>query len=227
MAEAGVAEKVDESYDYGEGLKTNYVLTKPEFVVFVDETGSNTNQLKDRRVGGEQFILPRENSDQCAPIGATTNLHFTVLPFLSGTGEAVMCTVMFKSDLHISKIPVSWKTGIDITVSNVYDIKQVMRGGPTCTYLGKDIPCFYGASPNASITAELLVAMVEFLDKLNVFDQTIGNPFLLLDGHHSWMSWPFLRYFNDNNHQWFCCFGVPYAMHLWQLNDAEGLNGKF
>jgi hypothetical protein len=41
------------------------------------------------------------------------------------------------------------------------------------------------------------------------------------------MSLPFLWYINDANHKWFCCFGVPYATHLWQVNDAEGLNGKF
>jgi hypothetical protein len=47
---------------------------------------------------------------------------------------------------------------------------------------------FYEASPNASITAELLVAMIQFLDDLNVFNQTIAKSFLLLDGHHSRMS---------------------------------------
>ena len=86
---------------------------------------------------------------------------------------------------------------------------------------------FFGASPNASITADLLVSMLKFLDTLNVFDRSIGHPFLLLDGHHSRMSLQFLRYINDDSHRWFCCFGVPYAMHLWQPNDAEGLNGKF
>ena len=227
MVEAGVAVKMDEAVDHGDGLRTHYALTKPEFVLFVDETGSNTNQLKDGRVGGEQFILPKEDAGQCGPIGATTDIHFTVLPFLSATGQAVMCAVIFKSDLDISKIPVSWKTGIDITVGNVYDIKQVMKGGPTCTYLGKKIPCFYGASPNASITAELLVSMIKFMDELNVFDRTIAKPFLLLDGHHSRMSLHFLRYVNDPAHRWLVCFGVPYATHVWQPNDAEGLNGKF
>jgi hypothetical protein len=133
MVEAGVAVKMDDTVDHGDGLKMHYVLTKPEFVLFVDETGSNTKQLKDGKVGGEQFIVSKEDAGQCAPIGATTDLHFTVLPFLSATGEAVMCAVIFKSDLDISKIPVSWKTGIDIANCNVYDIKQVMKGGPTCT----------------------------------------------------------------------------------------------
>jgi hypothetical protein len=146
---------------------------------------------------------------------------------VSGTGEAIMCTLIFKSELEISKIPVSWKTGINITASNVYDMKQVMKGGPTCTYHGKTIPCFYGASPNASITADSLVLMLKFLDMLNVFDCSICRPFLLLGGHHSLMSLQFLCYINDESHRWFCCFGAPYVLHLWQPNDAEGLNGRF
>jgi hypothetical protein len=86
---------------------------------------------------------------------------------------------------------------------------------------------FYEASPNASITAELLVAMIQFLDDLNVFNQTIAKSFLLLDGHHSRMSLPFLQYINDTKHHWLVCFGVPYATHVWKPNNAEGLNGKF
>ncbi len=37
IVEAGVAALIDEKF----------VLTKPDFVVFVDKTGLNTNQLKD------------------------------------------------------------------------------------------------------------------------------------------------------------------------------------
>jgi hypothetical protein len=51
---------------------------------------------------------------------------YTALAFLSATGEAMMCTIIFKSDLDISKIPVGWKTGIEITFGNVHDIKQVV-----------------------------------------------------------------------------------------------------
>jgi hypothetical protein len=73
------------------------------------------------------------------PIGSTTDLHFTVLRFISGTGEAVMCTIIFKFELPVSKILVSWKLGLDITC-DADDRDNVMAGGPTCTYLGKKIP---------------------------------------------------------------------------------------
>jgi len=227
MVEAGVAEEVSEEIKYETGLPSKFKLTRPEYVVFVDETGCNTNQLNDGRVGNEKFILPKQDSEFGAPIGATTDIHFTVLPFISGTGEAVMCAVIFKSEQGISEIPVSWKLGIDITIQNADDTAKVMSGGPTCTFQGKQIPCFYGTSPKASITTELLTEMLKYLDKLGVYDRSVCKPFLLLDGHHSRMMLPFLDYINQPATKWCTCFGVPYATHIWQVNDASSLNGKF
>ena len=227
MVEAGVAEEVSEEIKYETGLPSKFKLTRLEYVVFVDETGCNTNQLNDGRVGNEKFILPKQDSEFGAPIGATTDLHFTVLPFISGTGEAVMCAVIFKSEQGISEIPVSWKLGIDITIQNADDTAKVMSGGPTCTFQGKQIPFFYGTSPKASITTELLTEMLKYLDKLGVYDRSVCKPFLLLDGHHSRMMLPFLDYINQPETKWCTCFGVPYATHIWQVNDASSLNGKF
>jgi hypothetical protein len=113
--------------------------------------------------------MPKNAGDTAAPAGATTNLHFTVLPFISGTGEAVLCAIIFRSDQHISEIPVSWKTGIDLTVDNVDNMTIVAIGGPTCTFLGKEIPCFYGTSPKASITSQLLVDMLKYIDTFGTF----------------------------------------------------------
>ena len=79
MVEVGVAVTVDEPVHHGNGLKIHYILTKPEFVLFVDETGSSTNQLKGGMLGGEQFILPKGDGDQYSPIGATTDLHCTCI----------------------------------------------------------------------------------------------------------------------------------------------------
>jgi hypothetical protein len=227
MVEADVAEELSEAIQHEAGLPTKYQLTKPEYVLFVDEMGCNTNQLNDGRVGGEMFILPKLDSECGAPTGATTDLHYTVLPFISGTGEAVMCAIIFKSDQDISEIPINWKTGIDITYNDIEDNERVMGGGPTCFFQGKHIPCFYGTSPKASITTTLLTEMLKYLDTIGVYDRRICHPFLLLDGHHSRMMLPFLDYINNPNHKWFTCFGVPYATHLWQVDDASSLNGAF
>jgi hypothetical protein len=94
----------------------------------------------------------------------TTNIHFMVHPFMSRTGEAVMCAIIFKSEQDISKIPVSWKTIIDITCGNIEDTEKVIPGGPTCFFQGKKIPCFFGTSPKASITTTLPTEILKYLD---------------------------------------------------------------
>jgi hypothetical protein len=99
------------------------------------------------------------DSECGAPTGATTDLHY---PFVSGTGEAVMCAIIFKSEQVISEIPINWKTGIDI--EDIDDREKVMCGGPTYFFQGKFIPCFYGTPPKASITTALLTEMLKYLN---------------------------------------------------------------
>jgi hypothetical protein len=41
------------------------------------------------------------------------------------------------------------------------------------------------------------------------------------------MSLPFLQYVKNESHNWFCCFGIPYATYIWQVGDASALNGEF
>jgi hypothetical protein len=100
-------------------------------------------------------------------------------------------------------------------------------GDPKCKYNGKEAPCFFGASPQASITPELLMSMLKFMDDLNLFDCSVCKPFLLLDGHGSRMQLPFLKYINDSKDERVCCIGVLYATHVWQVADASELNGLF
>jgi hypothetical protein len=90
----------------------NKKLTRPKFHHFVDETGCNTNQLNNGKVGGECLLYQKYAGDTEVPAGAATNLQFMVLPFISGTGEPVVCAIIFRSDQHISEIPLSWKTGL-------------------------------------------------------------------------------------------------------------------
>jgi hypothetical protein len=238
MVEAGVAEELPEPVQLQSGRPTKYNLIRPECVVFVDETGCNTNQKDDGHVGGELFVLPVDDDD-IAPTGATTDIHFTVLAFTLATGHPIMCAVIFKSDRDVSEIPISWKLGIDITKPLVGDtttdmIREIldddngpMSGGPKCRYNGKEIPCFLGASPKASITSELLMSMLKYMDELDLFERSTCTPFLLLDGHGSRMQLPFLKYINEPSHKWVCCIGVPYATHIWQVADASELNGLF
>jgi len=227
MVEAGIAEYVEDEIQHDTGLPSHYKLTHPEFLLFVDETGCNTNQLNDGKVGGELYLMPKNSGDAAAPAGATTDLHFTVLPFISGTGEPVLCAIIFKSELRISEIPVSWKTGINLMAEDAENMKLVAAGGPTCSFNGKEIPCFYGSSPKASITSQLLADMLKYLDDLGVYDRAVAHQFLLLDGHHSQMMLPYLKYICNPSHKWYSCFCVPYATHVWQVADASSLNGAY
>ncbi len=223
MVTAGVAEKIDSPVESPSGSLFHYNLTHPEHL-FVDGTGCNTNQLNDGKVGGE-FIMPKADPESGTPVGDTTDLHFTVLPFVSGTGDAVMCAIVFKSEQQVSEIPLSQKLGSDITVTDLEDKKLVMSGGPTCSYNGKIIPPFFGTSAKISITSQLLVDMLKFIDQCGIHDRSIATPFLLLDGHHSRLMLPFIRYINDENRKWCCCIGIPYATHICQVGDASSLIG--
>jgi hypothetical protein len=251
MVEAGIAVRSEEKVMYDEkgeitedvskmvGRPTNVILTHPEYLLFVDETGCNTNQKEDKYVGGEQFMLPRMEAAG-GVIGASTDIHFTILCFTNALGDPVMCSVILKSEKHISDLPISWKFGIDITKNfgkgklkhqffraNCGD-NHAFTGGPKCTYQDKVIPCFVGCSPKASITSEMLTSMLQTIDSLHVYDRSTGQcPCLLLDGHHSRMKLPFLKYINDPAHLWQVCLGVPYGTHIWQVADALELNGCF
>jgi hypothetical protein len=105
VVEAGIAEVVEEAIQHEAGLPTKYVLTQPEYLLFVDETGCNTNQLNDGKVGGKLFIMTKNIGNAAAPAGATTEIHITVLPFMLGTGEPVLCAITVRSEQHISEIP--------------------------------------------------------------------------------------------------------------------------
>jgi hypothetical protein len=129
--------------------------------------------------------MPKNDPESGAQTGASTDLHFIVLAFLSGTGKAVLCAIIFKSEQNMSEIPISWKLGVDITVDDVNNKKMAMQGGPTCTYIGKEIPAFFGTSPKASTTSQLLADMLKLIDQCGIYNQSITTPFLLLDGHIS------------------------------------------
>jgi hypothetical protein len=70
------------------GRKTKYILTRPEFIFFVDEVGCNTSQKNDGNNWGQNFIV---QSGQLALLRASfTDRHFTVLGFTNGNGDPVL-----------------------------------------------------------------------------------------------------------------------------------------
>jgi hypothetical protein len=71
MAERGIASKLDtkvwvdkkgsivEHEAEGFGLPTQYLMQRPDKLLFVDEVGSNTSTTKDGNIGGEKFLCER------------------------------------------------------------------------------------------------------------------------------------------------------------------------
>ena len=111
MVESKVAEKVGIPLMYdisgnevsckesAYGLPTQYRITDPKNIIFVDETGKNTNMKEDKSVGGKRYVVPVDSiGNSCGYLGSTTDIHFTVLCFTCATGEPVMCAIILKSE---------------------------------------------------------------------------------------------------------------------------------
>jgi hypothetical protein len=98
---------------------TKYKMNHPEYLLFVDKTGCNTNQKTDVNNSGELFIIPCHGVGES---GATTEIHSTVLCFTCATGKPVMAAVKMKLANNINDIPLLWKMGIDTTK----DINEVI-----------------------------------------------------------------------------------------------------
>jgi hypothetical protein len=72
------------------GLPTEYVLTHPYMVVYVDKIGSNTNQKMDELKGGGLFAV-QIDQQEIGALGLAVDNHFTVLIFTTGTGNNNGC----------------------------------------------------------------------------------------------------------------------------------------
>jgi hypothetical protein len=70
----------DESKMYG--LPTKHKIVRPENIVFVDETGCNTNMKLDGIVGSETFIIS-SNKTSRGMNGSMGEINFSVLGFIS------------------------------------------------------------------------------------------------------------------------------------------------
>ena len=80
-------------------------ITKPEWILFADESGFNTSQKKDGHVGGQKFVVERGTTPQT--MASTTDHKFTLLPFTSASGEAVCCAIIYQGK---GTVPATWKT---------------------------------------------------------------------------------------------------------------------
>jgi hypothetical protein len=107
MVQSGVAVELDEEKwlnknneivsDEEEacGRKTKYFITRPDYIIFVDEVGDNTSQRNDGNVGGEKFLV--DKNKRAVKRSSYADSHFTVLGFTLATGEPLCCAVLYSS----------------------------------------------------------------------------------------------------------------------------------
>lgn len=122
MVEARVAEKLPEpvwmdrsgeivSKDKAFGQQVSHKVTHPEYLIFVDEVGNNLNMKNDKPIGGQKRF--KEKSRKAKVAVSTADAHYTVLGFTSGTGEPIMCAVIFSATEMTSDM----QLGVDITAA--------------------------------------------------------------------------------------------------------------
>jgi hypothetical protein len=174
--QSGEEVEKDEAY----GRPVTHRLLHPNYLLFVDEVGSNTDMEGDGHVGGEVMVVGR--GEVATQRAASSDNHFTVLGFTAATGDPVMCAIIFEGD----EIRPEVATGLDIFAPVVGDerdddffIKNSGEGkrfplGPTCTYHGKEVPCAIACSESGSITSSLLAGFLEVMDELDLFPRVEG-----------------------------------------------------
>jgi hypothetical protein len=217
------------------GLKQNIKITKPEWILFANESGFNTSQKKDGHVGGQKFVIERGTTPQI--MASMTDHKFTLLLFTSASGKAVDCCIIFQGK---GDVPATWRTGVDLTVIPILteDGKELdlelnfgegkyYAGGPRCKCNGKVVDCLAYTSKSGGITREILVEILTYFDSIDLFPCVPGGPIpmLIVDGHQSCLAPVFVDYINNKKNTWKVCLGIPYATTLWQVGDASEQNG--
>jgi len=74
------------------GRKTKYLVTRPEYIVFVDETGDNTSQKNDGNVNGTRYVCDRD--ERCLQTSSFKDRHFTSLGFTLADGRPLLCAII-------------------------------------------------------------------------------------------------------------------------------------
>jgi hypothetical protein len=71
-----------------------YIMNRPDKLIFDAEVGSNTNTSKDGNIGGEMFLCKVKTWPQIQE--TTKDSHFTVLGLTTALGVPVsMCSIIF------------------------------------------------------------------------------------------------------------------------------------
>ena len=70
------------------GMKVMHRVKHPEYMLFVDEVGNNTNMKDDEKVGGKRLL--KEKRQKANITAANSDARLTFLEFTAATGEPVL-----------------------------------------------------------------------------------------------------------------------------------------
>ena len=235
------AEGNEVSEENGIGFKVKIKYNRPDLAICCDEVGCNISQDGDGEEGGTKYVCHVD--DEPAKSTTKADSHFTCLGLTRFDGEPLMCVILLSGKRRNLMVETGINTEANVPIigdlekdgqyeffRNNFGKGKLFPSGPTCTYKGKDVPCFVRFCDKGGMSGEILTEIFKTLDDLQLFDEDRENglvPFMLLDGHQSRFDLEFLRYINTYPHRWNVCIGVPYGTAIWQVGDSSEQNGKF
>ena len=125
------------------GRKCTHLLTHPEYVLFVDEVGSNTNMTKDGNKGGEKLAC--ERGSQPRQQASSNDIHFTTLGFTNALGQPILCGIIITghqlsaNDILGIDVMKGQLNNNEMTIENIAT-SEMFPGGPTCEVMGGKSP---------------------------------------------------------------------------------------
>ena len=154
--------------------------------------------------------------------------------FTNGLGQPVCCVIIIAAAQVTAKDIMGLQPWVQTIGDPSVNIEDNSHGpnkyypyGPTCSVGGRSIPAVVTCSESGSITSNILMDVLQHIDRCLSWDRTEATPFLLLDGHGSRFELPFLDYVNSEETKWTVCIGVPYGTNLWQVGDSAQQNGAY
>jgi hypothetical protein len=180
--------RITENKEESVGRETEFILTHPEYVLFVDEVNCNMLQKSDGNVGGQIFVV--ENKKRALIRASHQDCHFTVLGFSNALGQPISCVIIIAAAQVTAKDIMGLQPWAETIGDPAIDFEQNSHGtdkyypyGPTCTIFCKTIPTFVTCSESGSFTSNILMDVLRHIGHCVGWDQSKVTPFLLLDSH--------------------------------------------
>jgi hypothetical protein len=107
----------------------------------------NRHSKDDKNCGAEKLMVP--TGVQPRQEAANKDDHFTCFPVNNLLGELVMMVIIFSG----KELKQEWCFGLDVFAEeDGFGPGKRFPGGPTIQVDGREVPCFFAASPKGSMT---------------------------------------------------------------------------